>query len=290
MSDRKESGKSKVFPLGTEATTVDDVGDALDEIGGKEEDKEEGVGLKGGVTEDVAIDGCVVFHQGPFVMGNAVGALTIDGQGLTQGVGVAHLLLNHQHISVVLALALQGHQELGTASGIIDGREKAYLVVALELKERQTFGSKNDAIGGSLFIAGIVAGEGEGVVVLLHKSYLQLQLLGQPTVVAVAESDISSSGILYSLVAGVTSSHITFLHKDSQSRILLCIVFQDLLRVVGRTIIDKQQFPVLIGLGKNAFDAVSHVLSSIEGGHDDGDKVLLHEGFYAKTGAKVVKT
>lgn len=248
------------------------VADAFGKVCGQEEREEVGIGSEFAVAEDVLIDRGVVLDERPFVVRDGVLVEAIYAEGLLDGVGGAYLLVYAEHVGPVLALALQGHEHLWAVFGVVDGREEAYFVVALGVGEGLFLGCDNDAVDGSFLVASVVACEGECIVMLLHECNLLFQFLGEPAVVAVAESEVASASLFDALVSSCSGALVLFEEEAAYAGILGDITLDDFLRVVAGAVVCDDEFPVLICLRYDAVYACRNVFSAIVGGHDDRNK------------------
>ena len=174
----------------------------------------------------------------------------------------------------VLTLADGRHLAFAAYLRVIHRREATDLIVVLEFGERQLLGSHDETINLALLIAGEIGREGEGTAPLLHEGYLAFELHGQPTVVAIAEGDVTTLCHLDGVVASITGAFVLRHLQDTDAGIAHSIGMQDILSTVGRTIVGNQQFPVGVSLSHNALYAPTDIGGRIIGRHDDRDKFL----------------
>ena len=239
-------------------------------VGRQEAEEEVEVGLPCGVAEHRLIDVDIVFNERELITRHRIIMLPIVGQWLGQAESYLALFQDIEEQRPVLTLADGRHIELvAQALDVVDGRQTAYLVVALQHAKRQVLRRDVDARHLVVLVADEVRRTAECTVLARHVGNLLLELLRHPAVVTVAEGDIASLGPLNGTVSGDGRSAVLLEVSHFDASILLREVLQYLSRLVVRAVVGDEQFQVLVGLAQDALYAVGKILAGVKGRHDD---------------------
>lgn len=111
---------------------------------------------------------------------------------------------------------------------------------------------------------------------LLHDAEEFGVVAGGEPVVAVQEGDVFAAGRVQAGVPGGGQAAVLFVPQDSGARQLTLGAREDLRGLVARTVVDEQEFKVLAGIGRQAFQGVGRVCLHVVERHDDGE--LNHPG------------
>ena len=101
--------------------------------------------------------------------------------------------------------------------------------------------------------------------------------MGKPDIVAIEKGNVFSFGMADPQITGCAHAPVfmVFMFQvGNLFRIFAGIVFCDMGAAITRSVINQQQFPMRIGLGKNAFNGFLDEFLFIEENYDCGDQRL----------------
>lgn len=247
----------------------DEILRTLPEIGGHEERKEENPTQRSRPSENRIIGLGIVAQEAGLVGTHVASMESVMRKWLSHTVSILTLLEKREQKSVILALALRGHEMLAEDASVVDGGKESDLVVAHHLEEAHATGSAHITEVFILLAASIVRAEGESHILLVHKIHLPLDLLRIPAVIAVAERNILSSRCFDAAVARASGTTIHLIQYDAYARIFVSIFSQNIGSIVGRSIVGDDEFDVAISLRQNTLDAFGNKPAGVPGRHDD---------------------
>ena len=109
----------------------------------------------------------------------------------------------------------------------------------------------------------------EVVAILLHELYLPFQLGRVPKVVAVEEGNPAPPCPLQCSVARNSRAAVFLVTHIYNTGVFGHERFHYLARIVGRTVVNDNEFPVLISLCLYTLDTFCNILPTIVRGHND---------------------
>ena len=152
------------------------------------------------------------------------------------------------------------------------------IVVAVHLFPVDRVGSRNvDVQGIPLLVDLLVLGIGEGAVVLAHERDLLFELVGRPEVVGIKKRDPLALRLPQSAVARQGGAAVALVLDIPDP--LVGKRRDDGVGIVGRTVVDDDQFPVRVGLRQNRPDRLADQRGGVPGRHNDRYESVNHSLF-----------